>query len=80
VSGHTDNLPTRGIKYRGNTELSRARAEAVKFFMVNLLSMNAAGIKTEGLGDTLPVAPNDTEEGRLKNRRVEITIKSTVYK
>jgi len=80
VSGHTDNIQPRGIKYKDNMELSKARADAVKFFMVNLLSMDAKRIKTEGFGETKPVASNDTLEGRLKNRRVEITIRSTVYK
>jgi flagellar motor protein MotB len=80
VSGYTDNLQPRGIKYKNNTELSKARADAVKFYMVNLLGMDAGKIRTEGLGEASPVAPNDTEEGRLKNRRVEITIRSTIYK
>lgn len=80
VSGYTDNLQPRGIKYRDNMELSKARADAVKFFMVNLLSMDGKKIRTEGKGEMNPVAPNDTEEGRLKNRRVEITIRSTIYK
>jgi len=80
VSGHTDNIQPRGIKYKDNMELSKARADAVKFFMVNLLSMDEKKISTEGYGETRPVASNDTLEGRLKNRRVEITIKSTVYK
>jgi outer membrane protein OmpA-like peptidoglycan-associated protein len=80
VSGYTDNMQPRGIKYRNNIELSKARADAVKFFMVNLLSMDGSKIRTEGLGEANPVAANDTEEGRLKNRRVEITIKSTIYK
>jgi outer membrane protein OmpA-like peptidoglycan-associated protein len=80
VSGYTDNLQPRGIKYKDNTELSKSRADAVKFFMVNLLSMNGSIIRTEGMGEKNPVATNDTEEGRLKNRRVEITIRSTIYK
>jgi outer membrane protein OmpA-like peptidoglycan-associated protein len=80
VSGYTDNIQPRGIKYKDNVELSKARADAVKFFMVNLLSMNGSIIRTEGMGEMNPVATNDTLEGRLKNRRVEITIRSTIYK
>jgi outer membrane protein OmpA-like peptidoglycan-associated protein len=80
VSGYTDNMQPHGIKYRDNIALSKARADAVKFFMVNLLAMDASKISTEGKGEANPVATNDTEEGRLKNRRVEITIRSTIYK
>lgn len=80
VSGYTDNMQPRGIKYKNNVELSKARADAVKFFMVNLLSMEESRISTAGMGELDPIATNDTEEGRLKNRRVEITIRSTIYK
>jgi len=80
VAGHTDNLQPAGIRYKDNFELSKARADAVKFFMVNLLNINEKRIKTEGYADTKPIASNDTEEGRAKNRRVEIIIKSTIYK
>jgi outer membrane protein OmpA-like peptidoglycan-associated protein len=80
VAGYTDNLQPKGIKYKNNKELSKARADAVKFFMVNLLDMNEKMIKTEGYGELMPIASNDTVEGRLKNRRVEITIQSTIYK
>lgn len=80
VTGHTDSLSPKGTKYKTNKELSKARAEAVKFFMVNLLNMDEGRIKTRGMGASKPVASNKTTEGRQKNRRVEITIKSTVYK
>jgi outer membrane protein OmpA-like peptidoglycan-associated protein len=80
VAGYTDNLQPKGVKYRDNKELSKARADAVKFFMVNLLDMDEKLIKTEGYGELMPIATNDTLEGRLKNRRVEITIHSTIYK
>lgn len=80
IAGHTDNLQPMGIKYKDNFELSKARADAVKFFMVNLLNINEKRIKTEGYADTKPIASNDTPEGRAKNRRVEIIIKSTIYK
>ncbi len=80
VAGYTDNTPVMAGKYGSNTELSKARADAVKFFMVNLLEMDENRIKTEGYGEAQPIAPNDTDEGRQKNRRVEIIIKSTIYK
>jgi outer membrane protein OmpA-like peptidoglycan-associated protein len=80
VAGYTDNLQPDGTKYRNNIELSKARAEAVKFFMVNLLGYDEKKISTVGYGEANPIATNDTEEGRLKNRRVELMIQSTIYK
>lgn len=69
VSGHTDNIG--GSEY--NMDLSLRRAQSV----INAIA--AQGIepdrlKAEGCGDTMPIADNTTEEGRKKNRRVEITI------
>jgi outer membrane protein OmpA-like peptidoglycan-associated protein len=80
VAGYTDNIQPHGIKYKDNKELSKARADAVKFFMVNLLGYDENRIRTEGYGELSPIADNTTEEGRQKNRRVELTIKSTIYK
>lgn len=81
VAGHTDNLPpsSRGV-YRDNAELSKARAEAVKYFMVNILGIDVDKITTEGDADNFPVASNDTPADRGKNRRVEIIIRPDVYK
>jgi len=69
ISGHTDNV---GDDQK-NMILSKKRAEAVKNFMVS------KGIAADRLfplyfGETMPVAPNDTPEGRQKNRRVEMKI------
>ncbi len=80
IGGYTDNLPPSGQKYPDNITLSKARAEAVKFFMVELMGFDQNRIKTTGWGEQSPIAGNDTEEGRLKNRRVEVTIRSTIYK
>jgi len=80
VVGYTDNTQPTGEKYTTNEELSKARADAVKFFMVNLLGMDENRIRTEGKGEANPIASNDTDEGKQKNRRVEVIIKSTIYK
>ncbi|PKL91651.1 MAG: hypothetical protein CVV21_06395 [Candidatus Goldiibacteriota bacterium HGW-Goldbacteria-1] len=74
VSGFTDGTGSESL------EMSLKRANAVKFFMVNLLGIEESRIRTEGNGDMFPLADNSTEEGRTKNRRVEVTIKSTIYK
>ncbi len=79
VKGYTSNEPSINAKYPTNAALSQARADAVKFFMVTLLEFDASRIKAIGLGEADPIAPNDTQEGRDKNGRVEITIKTTAY-
>jgi outer membrane protein OmpA-like peptidoglycan-associated protein len=82
VAGYTDNMDNAIEKgrYKDNTALSLARANAVKFFMVNLLGVEESRIKTTGYGELFPLADNSTQEGRNKNRRVEITLTSTIYK
>lgn len=68
IQGHTDNAgaPT------ANLALSQQRAEAVKKYLVDTHGIQAARLSTAGFGDTKPVADNSTEEGRAKNRRVEL--------
>jgi outer membrane protein OmpA-like peptidoglycan-associated protein len=73
IAGHTDNVGASDA----NIALSKARAEAVK----NFLMQNAPGnfpserVVTRGFGDTQPVADNKTAEGRAKNRRVQVIMK-----
>lgn len=68
IQGHTDNVgaPT------ANLTLSQQRAEAVKKYLVDTHAIAAARLTTAGFGDTKPVADNTTDEGRAKNRRVEL--------
>ncbi len=70
INGHTDSLGTR-IK---NEELSFNRAVSVKKYLEKKLNNKSIGISCSGYADTFPVAPNSTESGRQKNRRVEIYI------
>ena len=69
VIGHTDSTGNDGI----NDPLSLARAEAVKAYLVSQ-GIAAARVRTEGKGESQPVADNATAEGRAKNRRVEIDV------
>ncbi|WP_443936979.1 OmpA family protein [Pedobacter sp. MW01-1-1] len=55
-----------------NTKLSKDRANSVKTYLVNS-GVNASQVATKGLGEANPIASNDTEEGRIQNRRVETT-------
>ncbi|MCX2478661.1 OmpA family protein [Pedobacter sp. MC2016-15] len=53
-----------------NLKLSKDRANSVKTYLVNS-GVNASQVTTKGLGEANPIASNDTEEGRIQNRRVE---------
>ncbi|HKM35828.1 MAG TPA: flagellar motor protein MotB [Lachnospiraceae bacterium] len=74
IEGHTDNVPINGGKYADNSELSCARALSVFNYLIDTTSLEPANIKYSGRGEYVPVADNSTEEGRAKNRRVEIRI------
>ncbi len=67
VDGHTDNVGSNA----SNQTLSENRAKAVMGAVVSK-GIAASRLKSKGLGSTKPVADNSTEEGRAKNRRVEI--------
>ncbi len=67
--GHTDAIGTEAY----NQKLSERRAEAVKAYLVSK-GLPAGKVRAEGKGESQPVASNDTEEGRAKNRRVDIQV------
>lgn len=69
ISGHTDNV---GDDQK-NMILSKKRAEAVKNFMISK-GIDANRLNVLYFGETMPIATNDTPEGRQKNRRVEMKI------
>lgn len=76
VAGHTDNTPLRNDPrkgFRDNIELSRSRAEHASQVLVSG-GLEADRVKAVGYADTKPIAANDTEKGRSKNRRMEIVI------
>jgi outer membrane protein OmpA-like peptidoglycan-associated protein len=68
VVGHTDNVG--GLDY--NMKLSQQRGEAVVKELVSKYGIAADRLKAGGVGPMAPVASNDTEEGKAKNRRVEL--------
>jgi len=68
VVGHTDNVGT--LDY--NLKLSKARADAVVKELVTKYKISPERLKAYGVGSLAPVATNRTEEGRAKNRRVEL--------
>jgi outer membrane protein OmpA-like peptidoglycan-associated protein len=72
ITGHTDDVGSE----KTNQRLSEGRANAVREEIVRR-GIAADRIEAEGKGESEPIADNTTEEGRAKNRRVEITIIST---
>ncbi len=75
VEGHTDNIPlSGGGKYKSNWELSNARALAVVKYFIDSAQLPPELFATAGYGEFRPVYPNDSEEHRNLNRRIEINI------
>lgn len=73
VEGHTDSVPIAGGPYPSNWELSSARASAVvRLFVAS--GVEPARLTAIGHADNRPVEPNDTAEGRARNRRVTLLI------
>jgi outer membrane protein OmpA-like peptidoglycan-associated protein len=72
IIGHTDNVG----KPASNKLLSKQRAESIKRFLISL-GINGARLNAVGMGDTQPKTANDTEEGRMMNRRVEVKLSKT---
>lgn len=72
VEGHTDSTGSDAL----NLALSQQRAESVRSALVSR-GVDGGRIVTKGLGKAVPVAGNDTGEGRQRNRRVEIVISNT---
>ena len=69
ITGHTDNQGAADY----NVKLSENRAASVVAYLVKA-GIASARLKWKGYGDSRPAAANDTEEGRAKNRRIELVI------
>lgn len=75
VEGHTDTTPIATSMFPSNWELSAVRASSVVRLFIHH-GIGGARLTAVGYGDTQPVAPNDSADGRLRNRRVEVMILS----
>ena len=77
IEGHTDNVPIgkrlRAI-YPSNWELSTARATHVARYLIEDLDLDPKYVSVAGFGEFKPVATNTSDEGRHKNRRIEIVL------
>ena len=77
VEGHTDNVPiVSALKKRfpTNWELSTARATEVVRYLQEQGGLDATLLSATGYSEYQPVAPNDTDDGKHKNRRIEIVL------
>jgi chemotaxis protein MotB len=77
VEGHTDNVSLTAYlmkRFPSNWELSTARASAVAHFFQEEGQIDPQRLSARGYSFYRPVAPNDTEEGRRQNRRIEIVL------
>lgn len=76
ILGHTDNTPLSGGRYRSNWELSTYRALNVLNYLVDKHGLDPGRLAAGGYGSSMPRAPNDSDENRAKNRRVEFILKT----
>jgi type VI secretion system protein ImpK len=73
VIGYTDNQAIHNVQFPSNFQLSVARAEAAKKLLTNTIG-DPARLAAEGRGESDPIAPNATPEGREQNRRIEVVL------
>src|SRR5690554_6465122 len=76
IEGQTDDLPIQTTAYPSNWELSAARATYVIKYLVERFDFSPKLLSVVGYGAFRPVASNTTEEGRARNRRVDIVVLS----
>lgn len=74
IQGHTDSLPINTPQFPSNWELSTKRATNVVKFLIANCGVDPAKVTPTGNAEFRPVAPNDTEANRQKNRRIDIVI------
>lgn len=74
VEGHTDNIPIKDNYFNSNWQLSSVRASNVVELLINYDEISPSRLSAVGYGEYRPVSDNDTQEGRAKNRRVDILI------
>lgn len=74
IEGHTDNVPIKSNQFPSNWELSSARAVAIANYFVNNYHVKASRVVAIGYGEYRPVTTNESVEGRVQNRRIEIKL------
>ncbi|WP_407371254.1 flagellar motor protein MotB [Carnobacterium sp.] len=74
VEGYTDNVPMNNSLFSSNWELSTGRALSVLRYLSEERQVDPTRLSAKGYGEYHPIAPNDTEENKEKNRRVNIVL------
>jgi chemotaxis protein MotB len=74
IVGHTDNVPMNSGAFEDNNWLSSARALNAAEYLIDKCDIDPKNLKYSGRGEYEPISSNATEEGRAKNRRIEIKI------
>lgn len=74
LGGHTDPREIATPEYPSNWELSQARAEAVRRYLIDKFRLSPDRLVARGYADTRPIASNETEAGMARNRRTEFRI------
>jgi chemotaxis protein MotB len=78
IEGHTDDIPISNGRFPSNWELSTSRAGVVLRYLVDRHGLDSARVVAGGYAEQRPLEPNDTVEGRARNRRVDIAVLSSV--
>ncbi len=73
ITGHTDDRPISGTRFRSNWELSAARAATVVETLISQGGVDPARLEARGMAEHRPLTPNDSDAHRAQNRRVEIS-------
>jgi chemotaxis protein MotB len=74
LEGHSDSIPIHNSRFASNWELSTARGVAMLNLLVERYQISDRRLAVAGYADTMPVESNDTEQGRARNRRVDLVI------
>jgi len=74
VEGYTDNVPMNNSSFGSNWELSTGRALSVLRYLSEERKIDPTRLSAKGYGEYHPIAPNDSEENKEKNRRVNIVL------
>lgn len=77
IEGHTDNTPIHNAQFASNWELSTARATNIIRLFITQYHFAPERLSAAGYGEYHPIASNSTEEGRSKNRRVDMVVLRT---
>jgi chemotaxis protein MotB len=79
LEGHTDSVPIQNGRFRSNWDLSAARSIAALSYFESNFGIPSDRLSISGYADNLPVADNQSEDGRAQNRRVDVVIVSAPH-